>query len=97
MGIVIRGKTKCLHCGLLIEENDEITGIPSFLPPENRLSKYNDATLHKKCFEKLADREAIERAMALHQEIWKSRPSSLKSREEIEAWGKKAFEKMKEV
>ena len=97
MGIVIRGKTKCMFCGEAIREDDEIVGVPSFLPKGNRLFKYNDATFHKQCYEKMADKDVLDKAIKLNQEIWKSRPMSLKSREEIEAWGKEAFAKLKDL
>ena len=55
MALVVRGKSKCRLCGLVISEDDVIVTFPSGLfHPGEPVFEINDAGVHRAC---LLDRE----------------------------------------
>jgi hypothetical protein len=50
MALVIRGRSKCRLCGLVISESDVIVTFPSGLfHPEDPAFEVNDAGVHRAC------------------------------------------------
>ena len=64
---------------------------PAFLRPDDPLYRYSDAAFHADCFAKDPQREQVEQAYAEFRTIWDSRPTDVKTAEEMEAWGRSAF------
>jgi hypothetical protein len=60
MAIIILGKSRCPICGELLQEGDEITGLPAISDLANPLYPYFDAGFHKSCFENWDKRNEIE-------------------------------------
>jgi hypothetical protein len=62
MALIIPGKTYCAICNELIEENDDLIGLPSFCGNRaDRLYMFNDAAMHKRCFEQHPDSSDVTR------------------------------------
>jgi len=56
------GVTQCSLCGKVIEDGDEFTTSPAFLPESHRLYKYADTSMHLECFDNWADRDEFAEA-----------------------------------
>jgi hypothetical protein len=62
MALIIRGSTKCVVCGKVLTEEDEVAGLPPFATDSSDpLWRYSDAGFHRRCFESLPERSEIER------------------------------------
>jgi len=48
--------------------------------------------MHRQCYEASPDKEELDRLLKEFQQIWDSRPRTLTTMEEIEEWGKNAFQ-----
>jgi hypothetical protein len=92
MALIIYGKTICQMCNKTLEKNDELKAYPAFLPYDHRFGKFSDAAFHKACAEADPDFQGVEDMFFVYKKIMDSRPRDLKSIEEIEAWGKEAFQ-----
>ena len=91
MAIVFIGTTPCGICGAPLCEGEDYIGFPAFLPKTHRLWKYSDGAFHSKCF---ADDPNSVEVQSLYQQfrsMWEKCPRELKTSEEREAWGKRAF------
>ncbi len=91
MALLLRGKTKCPLCGKTIEEGQEVVAFPAFLPGGHSFADFSDTSMHESCFRQDSRSGAVEDLYARFREIWDSRPTDLKTIEEIEAWGREAF------
>lgn len=92
MALIIYGKSICRLCNKTLEKNDEIKAYPAFLPFDHRFGKFSDAAFHKVCAEADPDFQSVEDMFFVFKKIMDGRPRDLKSIEEIEAWGKEAFQ-----
>ena len=51
MAIVLRGKTECSVCGLVIMDGDEIVATSHFIADSNDpLWRFSDSAMHRPCF-----------------------------------------------
>ena len=51
MAMVLRGKTKCPRCDLVIGQDDQIVGTSHFIADAaDPLWRFSDAAMHKRCF-----------------------------------------------
>ena len=91
MAMYIKGQSECTICGRVIGLEEEHVSFPAFLKRTHRLHKYSDGVFHRSCFEASPDREDVERLYSRFREIWSTRPKDLKTKEEMDAWGKAAF------
>lgn len=94
MALIFPGKTTCSLCGEIVRNEDDVIGFPAFIPKTHRLHQFSEGVFHKTCFQSWEDKEEFESLYNRHQAIWESRPKNLKTLEEIDAWGKKAFEEI---
>lgn len=60
MAIILLGHTRCALCKVLLEESDEIIGLPAFAFENDPLYEYSDDAFHKKCYENWELRETVE-------------------------------------
>ena len=91
MALLFRGSTPCGICGKPICENEDVVAYPAFLPKTHRLWNYSDGAFHSKCFADDPNSGEVERLYLESCSIWETRPRDLKTNEEREAWGKRAF------
>lgn len=91
MALIILGKTVCFLCGKPLMEGDDMVAFPAFLKNTHELGRFSDAALHRMCFERAPQRQAVEALFCRFEAIWESRPRELKTLEEIESWGREAF------
>ena len=113
MALVFLGKSKCSICGLVLESNQDVTGLPHLLPPDDPLWKFSDSAMHCACYEHWEHRIDFESIVHKHRELLEQRPAHLNlSVEEIKAlstedrarfwrevnaWSAKVFEELKEL
>jgi len=51
MALILRGKTSCALCNVVIKDNDEVVATSHFIADtEDPLWRFSDAAMHKKCF-----------------------------------------------
>lgn len=91
MTLLIRGRTVCPLCDKVILRDDKVVGFPAFLGQSHPMARFSDAAFHAECFAASGDKDAVETLFRRYREIWDSRPRNLRTRAEIEAWGKEAF------
>jgi hypothetical protein len=89
MALAIKGKTGCGICGKPLK--DPIVSFPAFLRFDHELGEFSDAAFHQSCFESHPRAAEVSEIYARYRAIWDCRPTDLKTLEEIEAWGRKAF------
>ena len=92
MALILIGITECLICGRVLSSEDEIEAFPAFLKKTHPLWRYSDSAMHRQCYEASPDKEELDRLLKEFQQIWDSRPRTLTTMEEIEEWGKNAFQ-----
>jgi hypothetical protein len=55
------GETKCAACGEVMADPDDVLGFPSFASDtDDPHWRYSDVGLHRACYARLPEREAIE-------------------------------------
>ena len=91
MVIAFVGFSKCSICHEVIEKSEDLMGFPAFIPYDHKYGLFSDAALHKACYEKHPDREAVDGLLAAYKMILNSRPRNLKTLEEMEVWSREAF------
>ena len=91
MALLFIGKTTCGVCGAAICEGEDYVGFPAFLPKTHPLWKYSDGVFHSKCFADDPNSGEVQSLYLQFRSIWEQRPKDLKTNEEREAWGKRAF------
>jgi hypothetical protein len=91
MAIIIDGITECLICGKPLFAEEDIQAFPAFLKRKHPLNRYSDSAMHRQCYDACPDKEELDRLLKRFEEIWESRPRDLKTKEEIDEWGKAAF------
>ena len=91
MALIIRGKSTCPLCGRVLEENADVVSFPAFLKPEHRLGEFSDAAFHRQCFEMDPRSAEVSPLYERYRKTWDSRPTDLKTLQEMEAWGREAF------
>jgi len=91
MALLFIGKSRCGVCGAPICEGEDYLGFPAFLHETHRLWKYSDGVFHSKCFADDPNSSEVQSLYLQYRSIWEKRPGDLKTKEEIEAWGKSAF------
>ena len=90
MALVIAGKSRCAVCDAIIEDGQDITAFPAFLPSKHRLWRYSDAAFHAQCFAAWAERPTFEALYQRAQALWNTRPRDLTTSAERDAWGREA-------
>jgi len=51
MALILRGKTECALCNIVIKDNDEVVATSHFITnKEDPLWRFSDAAMHKMCF-----------------------------------------------
>jgi|SwirhisoilCB2_FD_contig_51_1937186_length_1521_multi_3_in_0_out_0_2 hypothetical protein len=91
MALLVPGQTHCMICGLIIEKEDPTVMFPAFLKNTHPLARYSEGIFHEHCFNASPDKAAVEHLYSKFREIWANRPTHLKTKEEIDAWGQSAF------
>ncbi len=66
---------------------------PAFVPRGHEFSAFSDGVFHRDCFAKWEEHERFQQLYNDYDRVWKTRPSNL-AFEEIEEWGRQAFEKV---
>lgn len=65
MALIIRGKSLCHICGLVISEDDEVQLFPpALLDPSSDAAHLNDSGVHVACFEALPEHDEAAKALA---------------------------------
>lgn len=60
MALMIIGKTECALCRAVIEENEKIVATSHFIAdPKDRLWRFSDAAMHKRCFSEWDQRQVF--------------------------------------
>ena len=91
MPLVLRGKTVCSFCGLVLASDQDLVGLPPVLPPDHPLWRFSDSAMHESCYEQGQHREYFETVLRKRNELWDSRPAHLKLKaDEISALSKEA-------
>jgi len=93
MAQIIAGKTTCLLCGNKIHNIDEAIAFPAFVPEGHVFHQFSDGVFHRRCFAAWEHHERFQELYDAYVRVWKSRPSNL-SVNELEKWGKSAFDKI---
>jgi hypothetical protein len=91
MAHLIPGKTPCAICGDAIAAAADAVGFPAFIPRGHEFERYSDCAFHRDCYLGWDEHDRFQKLFDEYECIWKSRPKGL-SFEEIEVWGKTAFE-----
>lgn len=94
MAIFIPNQTTCVLCGGIISSRGEAVSFPAFIPPGHELSDFSDSAFHRDCFASWEHRDELQYLYDRYREIWETRPGNRKSLEDIEVWGKGAFEEL---
>jgi hypothetical protein len=70
MALIVRGSTRCAVCGEVLQEGDEVVGLPHFAADEgDPYWRYTDSGFHASCWADLPERDGIEsRINALDRE-----------------------------
>jgi hypothetical protein len=51
MAIILRGKTECSLCSIVIKDGDDIVATSPFIDDQNDLLyRFSDSAMHKSCF-----------------------------------------------
>jgi hypothetical protein len=90
MALVIVGRSRCALCEGVLEDGQDVTAFPAFLPPKHRLWRYSDAAFHARCFIAWTERSAFEALYQRAQALWNTRPRDLTTTAEMDAWGREA-------
>jgi hypothetical protein len=61
MAIIILGQSTCPLCGRILEEGQEVVGLPACGNESHDLSVYSDAGYHKRCYATWDRREELEK------------------------------------
>lgn len=74
MALIIRGQSRCLLCGQILEADDELLSFPAFIVNDrDRLAKFNDAAIHGRCLLTCVDAQEAQRWANIFLDI--SRPA----------------------
>lgn len=92
MALFFPGRTTCMLCDKTIDSKSPVVAFPAFLPPNHRFARFSDGVFHQSCFEAWEDHEKFQELFERFREVWQSRPRDVKTLEEMEAWGKQAFD-----
>jgi hypothetical protein len=93
MAHLIPGKTVCAICGKSIAGGADSIGFPAFIPRGHEFEQYSECAFHRTCYLDWDEHQRFQRLFDEYERIWKSRPIGL-SFEEMEKWGKTAFEQL---
>ena len=93
MAQLILGKTTCVLCGQGIASSTDAVGFPAFIPRGHEFEQFSDCAFHRHCFSSWAERDRFQKLYDEYERVWRARPQGL-SFDEIEEWGKKAFEQV---
>jgi hypothetical protein len=72
MALIIIGETKCAICGNVLEEGQDITGLPAASHYTHPLYKYFDTGFHLKCFENWDKKDEIKKIIKADREDYKN-------------------------
>lgn len=72
MPLVLRGKSTCSLCGLVLE-SDQIVGLPPVLPPDHPLWRFSDSAMHESCYENWRHRDYFKSVLRKRGELWYDR------------------------
>jgi len=92
MAVIVPNKTKCVICGDVIISAKDAVAFPAFIPCGHKFSQFSDSVFHADCFSSWSERETFQSLYDTYRKIWDTRPSNLESLEDIEAWGRNAFD-----
>ena len=90
MALVIVGTSRCALCDGVLQNDQDVTAFPAFLPPKHRLWRYSDAAFHARCFTTWTERSAFEALYQRAQALWNTRPRDLSTTAEMDAWSREA-------
>jgi hypothetical protein len=66
MAVIIRGKSRCHICGLVIAEGDDVQLFPpALMPSSSNAAHLNDSGVHMACFEALPEHDEASEARHL--------------------------------
>lgn len=91
MAHIVPGQTRCKLCGEILSSANAIVAFPAFVPQGHEFSDYSDAAFHEECFTSWSDHERLQSLYEKYRSVWEARPRNLPFNE-IESWGKNAFE-----
>ena len=90
MALVVLGKSTCALCEGVLEDGQDITAFPAFLPAKHRLWRYSDAAFHAQCFAAWSERPAFDALYQRAQALSNTRPRDVTTAAEMDAWGREA-------
>jgi hypothetical protein len=112
MALVIRGKTTCSVCGLVLKSSHDVVGFPPVLPPDHLLWRFSDSAMHRSCYEQWEHHDYFEAVVRKRSQLWDDRPANLKLTADeinalepekrvqfwgaVDAWSAKAVEDMRD-
>jgi hypothetical protein len=96
MALFFPGHSKCVLCEKVIDRQSPVVAFPAFLPPNHRFARFSDGVFHQSCFEEWEGHQEFQKIYGRFEEIWDSRPRDLTTLEEMEEWGKRAFQEFDE-
>lgn len=67
MAVIIRGKSLCHICGLVLAADDDVQSFPPALLAESSSAAHlNDSGVHRACFERLPEHDEAANALAAY-------------------------------
>lgn len=67
MAMIIRGKSLCHVCGLVLAEDDDVQLFPPALVAQASSGAHlNDSGVHRACFEQLPEHDEVAQALAAY-------------------------------
>lgn len=98
MALVLLGKTVCQLCKKTLDEGQELTAFPAFLPNDHRYGRFSDAAFHKECIEKDPDYPEVDNMFyvwnRILKEAWEESRKMEGTLQEKEAYIAKAYEEV---
>lgn len=65
MALIVRGKSHCHICGLVLAEVDDVQLFPpALMPQSSKAAHLNDSGVHVACFEALPEHDEVADALA---------------------------------
>jgi hypothetical protein len=72
MALIFLGQSKCMICGNILEEGEEVVGLPPISNTAHQLYKYFDSGIHSKCFETWDKKNEVKSLIKAEKEKFKN-------------------------
>jgi hypothetical protein len=72
MALIFLGQSKCTICGNILEEGEDVIGLPAISNTTHPLYEYFDSGLHLKCFENWDKKNKVKDLIKAEKEKFKN-------------------------